>query len=104
MYRYTTPTVGIVFPESVDPDDIVDFWLTLRQLDTIKINKTKSSFTQDSENEQRFYCVLTETETSTLNADIPCEVQVRASIDGQSVASDIKVVDVADVLKEGEIL
>jgi len=102
--RYTTPELGIIFPNSVTPSDITEFWVTITQGQTIKIDRTKTSFTQDAQNPQRFSTVLTELETASLVDDLDCELQVRAAIDGQAVASSITVLSVSDVLKEGEIL
>lgn len=102
--RGTTPTH--IFKSNVDLSTAEALFVTYKQANTIRIEKTLEDVTieQDEEENSVISAVLTQDETLGLKATGLVNIQVRARYpDGKTIASNIVEAPVNAILKEGII-
>ena len=99
MYRYTTPTHRVKF-KNADPADFDWLFMTYVQDGITVLEKELSDF---EVGEDFIEVTLTQEETARFHPDDMVRIQIRAGIDGRAAASREFIIDVQDVLKEGEI-
>lgn len=99
MRRGTTPTVKFSLP--FDIEDVDKLWLTVSQRSREVLTKTQTEmWIEDGVRMVSFK--LTQEETLALDAGCKASIQARIlTVGGEAFASQIKRVDVEDVLKEG---
>lgn len=98
MYRGTTPTLKVQI-KGVDLSDFSGIYITIKQKNT---EITKQGYEIVVENDV-IYAPLTQEDTLKLNRGY-AYVQMRAiTLEGVAVASDVKMVLVNEILKDGVI-
>lgn len=98
MRRGTTPTITI--STDIDLTDASKLFVTFKQGAYKRIEKTQDDVTVTAEN---ITFLLTQKETLLFDAGVPVDVQIRASLGDNKVASNIMSIDVEAILKQGEI-
>ena len=105
--RGTTPTH--IFKTSVDLTDATELFLTYKQIDSVRIEKTLDDVTIEPINDDDVYktlikVTLTQADTIGLKAGEYVDIQARVKFpDEKAIASDILNVPVRGILKEGII-
>ena len=105
--RGTTPTHK--FKTSVDLTDATELFLTYKQIDSVRIEKTLDDVTIEPINDDDVYktlitVTLTQADTIGLKAGEYVDIQARVKFpDEKAIASDILNVPVRGILKEGII-
>lgn len=101
MRRGTTPTIKFSLPFDLKLVD--ELWLTVSQRSREIFTKSQEDMHVE-EGVRRVSCQLTQADTLSLDAGCKASIQARIrTVDGEAFASEIKRVDVEDILKEGVI-
>lgn len=98
MRRGTTPTITIT--TDVDLTGVSNLFLTFSQRNRVLFEKTLEDVTITSET---LTCDLEQAETLLLKAGTPLQFQIRATLNGKKIASNIMSANVDGILKGGEI-
>lgn len=99
MIRGTTPTLEFVLP--FDTSLLATAYITLTQGKEVVVDK---AMTECNCKERVLSVRLTQEETLKLNCDCKTEIQIRAkTVEGDSLASEIFVVNTERILKDGVI-
>lgn len=100
MRRGTTPTHTCTIPSSLDVSTLSEIYITYSQFGRPKLEKTKEDITIDG---QTLTINLSQAETLSFKVG-KARIQLRAvSAIGKAYASDIKEIQVEEILKDGEI-
>ena len=98
MRRGTTPIITIT--TDIDLTNASNLFVTFRQGAYKRIEKTLEDVTVESD---KITFSLSQKETLFLEAGVPVDVQIRASLGDSKLASNIMTTNVEAVLKQGEI-
>lgn len=100
MYRGTTPT--LTFQLSIDTGSITALSVAVAQAGQVKIEKTLSDVHLDG---NVISCPLTEAETLSLTAGpgTDAKIQLRVGVGAQRMASQVFVVPVERILRDGAL-
>lgn len=98
MRRGTTPTITIT--TDIDLTNASNLFVTFKQGAYKRIEKTLEDVTVT---EDSVSFDLTQKETLLLDAGVPVNVQIRATLGDSKLASNIMTTDVEAILKQGEI-
>ena len=100
MIRGTTPTIRFTF-NIIDPAQVTAAYLTILQGNKDVVEKDLSAATVG---ESFIEWTLSQENTLALSKCPTCQIQARyKTVDGKAYASRIYTVNVADILKDGEI-
>ena len=101
MYRGTTPTLTFRLP--IDTGNITALSLAVAQAGQVKIEKALSDVQLDG---NVVSCTLTEAETLSLTAGpgTDAKIQLRVGVGEQRMASQVFVVPVERILRDGALL
>lgn len=100
MYRGTTPTLNFLFDMDLEQLNIVAFYLSFKQGDTIVLEKELADLKIDK---NKVYIQLTQQETLKMDANKVIYIQARIKIDNEAYATNVVKATLSEILKEGEI-
>ena len=106
MYRGTTPTLTFVLPFDAKQLDKLSIAFAQKKTPYAKDATLvyEKQISQCGMNGNVITLELTETDTLALDCHYDVEIQLRAAVNGKSMASDIYTVPVERILKEGCLL
>ena len=101
MRRGTTPTIEIGIPEEINVADSKALFVSISQNKSVIVEKSLSEVLI---NENKVTVELSQEETLRLDSKATTTIQIRFVLStGRAFASQIKKIDIDDVLKEGKI-
>lgn len=102
--RGTTPWITFALPPEVSPEDIVEAYITLAQVNTIVITKKMSDGEVEFIDGDKMRAHFDQCDTLSLRPDLNTAAQLRVlDSNGDAYATEIRVHTTLDVVADGRI-